>query len=357
MGIYKIKNSYYVDFYHEGRRVRKAVGSRRDAENALSAVKADILRGEYRFKRERKIRFEDFAKEYIEFAKVNKKSWRRDETSLKNLKAHFKNMLFSKITPRNIEEYKKKRIEEVKGSTINRELALLKFMFSLAKKWKLVDENPVKEVKFFQEQKIEMKILNRDEINRLIDTSSDHLKPIIKIALNTGMRKGEILNLRWSDIDFDKYFIFIKESKSGKMRKVPMNSIVSSALNSIERKSEFVFYNPKTNGHLRDFKTAFKAACRRAGIEDLRFHDLRHSAATFMVQGGIDLVTVKEILGHSSIEMTMRYAHPTPENKRKAVNVLAAIFGQKEKKMVTIWSQGEDRTDVKKDLTSSLSNN
>jgi integrase len=224
-------------------------------------------------------------------------------------------------------------LTNVKPASVNRELACLKFMFSLAKKWKLVDENPVKEVKLFQEQKIEMHILDKDETDRLIHCSAHHLKPILIVALNTGMRKGEILNLRWNDIDFDRYFIFIRETKSGRSRKVPMNYLVLEALNSLKRESEYVFYNPETKKRIKDVKTAFKAACRRAGIKDLRFHDLRHTAATYMVTGGVDLVTVAEILGHTDIKMTMRYAHPTPENKRKAVNVLNAIFNHQNKEM------------------------
>ena len=292
----------------------------------MIAMKADILRGEFKFKRERKIRFEDFAKEYLEYSKVNKKSWRSDKVSLNRLVPFFKGMRLSKITPRLIEEYKRERVDQVKSASVNRELACLKFMFSLAKKWKLADVNPVKEVKLFQEQKIIMKILDRDEIDRLIQNSCDHLKSIIIIALNTGMRRGEIFNLRWNDIDFDKHFIFMKTTKSGFARKVPMNAIVADTLKKIKRESEFVFYNPKTKNHITDVKTAFKAACRRGGIRDLRFHDLRHTAATYMVTGGVDLVTVAEILGHADIKMTMRYAHPTPENKRNAVNVLCDIF-------------------------------
>lgn len=357
MGVYKIGKKWYIDLYNEGRRVRKVVGSKKDAVNAITVVKADILRGEYKLKRERKIRFDDFAKEYLEYAKVNKKSWRRDETSLKNLMNHFKGMHLLKITPRHIEDYKRERVKQVKPATVNRELALFKFMFSLARKWKLVDENPVKEVKFFQEQKIEMHILDIKKINQLLEASGEYLNAIITLGLNTGMRKGEILSLRWSDIDFDKHFIFIKETKSAKSRKVPMNSLVADSLKKLKRESDFVFYNPKTRECIKDVKTAFKAACRRAGINDLRFHDLRHTSATFMVMGGVDLVTVKEILGHSSIEMTMRYAHPTPENKRKAVNVLATIFEQRGQREDIIRLKDEIRLDRKEDLTPSISTN
>jgi len=144
MRIYQREQIWYVDYYYDGRRIRKKVGSKKDAENALAAVKADILRGEYRFKSESKIRFEDFAERYLEYGKTNKKkSWIRDRWSIENLKSSFNGMLFSKITPLHIEDYKKKRLNEVMPATINRELACLRHMFNLAKKWKIIYENPV----------------------------------------------------------------------------------------------------------------------------------------------------------------------------------------------------------------------
>ena len=328
MGIYKVKDTWYIDFYADGRRIRKAVGSRRDAENALAAVKADILRGEYRFKKDRKIRFEDFAKEYIEFAKINKRSWLRDECALKKIVPHFEGLVLSKITPHHIEEYKKSRLDDgVTPGTINRELSCLKYVFTVAERFRKFDgKNPVKEVKPLQERKFVMKILAIDEIRRLCDAANGHIKPIIILALNTGMRKGEILGLKWNDVDFVEHYIYVKETKSNIMRKIPMNSVVSTALKAIEREGNFMFISPKTRRPYKRVFYPFKETCRKAKIEGLRFHDLRHTAATLMVMGGIDLVTVKEILGHSTIEMTMRYSHPTPENKRKAVEVLASVF-------------------------------
>jgi len=330
---------WYVDYYYDGRRIRRKVGSEKDAENALAAIKADILRGEYRFKKDRKIRFEDFAKEYLDYAKINKRSWGRDESSLKRLLPFFGNMLLSKIAVRHIEEYKRMRLEKVKTGTINRELASLKHMFTIAEKLGKFDgKNPVKQVKFFQERQYVMKILDREEINRLIDAAAGHLKPILIIAVSTGMRKGEIFNLRWSDIDFVDHYIHIKKTKSNVMRKVPMNGVVATTLKNIERKSEFIFpsFWSKKHKHIMEVFRLFKAACKKAGIRDLRFHDLRHTAATLMVTGGIPLVTVSQILGHATIHMTMKYAHPTPEDKRKAVNVLASIFETEREKQGTI---------------------
>jgi len=345
MGIYKVKDSWYIDFYTDGRRVRKAVGSRRDAENALAAVKADILRGEYRFKKDRKIRFEDFSKEYLEYAKINKRSWRRDESCLIRLLPFFKDMLLSKITPLHIEEYKKMRLDKVKPSTINRELTCLKHLFTVAERFRKFDEkNPVKEVKFFQERQYIMRILDKKEIERLIDASSGYLRSMVILTLNTGMRKGEILNLRWNDIDFIEDYIYIKQSKSNVTRKIPMNSVVRATLKGIKRENDFVFYSPKTGTRFTDFFRSFKSACRKAGINDLRFHDLRHTAATLMVMGRIDLVTVSQILGHATIQMTMKYAHPTPENKRRAVNVLVSMF-EPEKKGKVVIKQSQEQYD------------
>jgi len=331
MGIYQRGKKWYADLYYRGRRIRKAVGNKKDAERALIAIKADILRGEYRFKKTSKIRFDIFSKEYLEFSKKTKRSWKRDRTSLKALSRFFGMMRLSDINAGHIEKYKTLRIPEVSAASLNRELSCFSALFTLAKKSKLVEANPVREVKKLQERKLDMRILNDEEARRLIEKSKGHLRPIVIIALNTGMRAGEIFNLRWNDIDFEHNFIFIKRTKSGITRKIPMNGMLAAALKGIKRKSEFVFVNSSTEKPITRVDKSFKTACDNAKIKDLRFHDLRHTSASWMVMAGVDLVTVAQILGHSDIKMTMRYAHPTPENRRKAVNVLAKIFGQEEK--------------------------
>ena len=258
--IRKIGKNWYVDIYHEGRRIRKKVGSKKDAENAIIAIQADIFRGEFKFSNNRRIKFEKFADEYLnKYSKINKRSWKRDESSLKNLLPYFKEMILPKITPKHIEDYKKLRLEKVKPPTVNRELALLKNMFTIATKWRYFDgENPVRQVKLFQERELEMRILKKDEIDRLIENACDHLKAIIIVAFNTGMRRDEILKLRWNDIDFDKYYIYVKETKGGRSRKIPMNSLVAETLKDIKRGNEFVFYNPNTNDRIKDIKTGFQ---------------------------------------------------------------------------------------------------
>ena len=166
----------------------------------------------------------------------------------------------------------------------------------------------------------------KEKAQALVDAASGSLKPILIVALNTGMRKMEILSLKWEHVDFSNAWIYIEDSKSGKSRTVPINGLVYETLKGLERSSDYVFYNKQTGTHLLNVHKSFKTACEDAWIGGLRLHDLRHTAASKMVEAGVDLVTVKEILGHSSIEMTIRYAHPTPENKRRAVEKLEQIF-------------------------------
>lgn len=333
------KEIWCINVTHDAGRIRKAIGSKKDAENILTATIADILRDEYNFKKSQKIRFEDFAKEYLEYSKVNKKpnSYTRDKSSFGHLIPHFKGMALSSIKPKHIEDYKKARLDtdiKVRPSkkkpdpgTINRELDSLQAMFTVAEKLeKFEGKNPVKAVQKLPMQEKSMKILKRDEIDRLIKVCDGFTRALVIIALNTAMRKNEILNLRWYDVDFTGGFVHIKESKSSKIRKVPMNEVVRNTIKEVEREGEFIFHNPKTGTRIRDFYRSWKTACKDAKISDLRFHDLRHTAATLMVQGGIDLVTVRDILGHANIQMTVKYAHSTPESKVRAVNVLADMI-------------------------------
>ena len=335
MAIYKVKGKkgdrWYVDFYNGGQRIRKVLGSKKDAEDAEALLKVESLQGEVqRFKN--KMSFQDLCKEYLGYGRTNgKRSLERDKYSIKALMTHFEHLKINQINPMMIETYKRKRLEEKKScATVNRELAALKHMFNLARKWKLMRENPMHDVKLFKEEKYEMRILEKVEADLLIDAAVEHLKPIIIVALNSGMRKGEILNLSWNDIDFVKYTIHVKHTKSGKDRILPISSLIAEVLKGQDMSSKWIFPNPQRKDRaLKDISSSFKTAYKRCGIEKLRFHDLRHTAATWMVNAGIDLVTIKEILGHSTIQMTMVYCHSSQESKRKAIQELEKLFKSK----------------------------
>ena len=163
------------------------------------------------------------------------------------------------------------------------------------------------------------------EEKKLFETSSEHLRTILKIALYTGMRLGEIFALQWNQIDFGTRTIRVEKTKSGRIRHIPINNFLFQELLRLKNRNgqtNYLFFKSETGKPLTTVKTGFKAACKRAGIEGLRFHDLRHTFASRLVASGIDIETVRSLLGHSDIKMTMRYTHSTSERKRAAVEVL-----------------------------------
>ena len=149
------------------------------------------------------------------------------------------------------------------------------------------------------------------------------------------MRKSEILNLRWKQVDLKKNLIKVEDTKSGKSRYININSELSCLLPGLKTKnkeSEFVFSNPETAKPYVDLKRAFKTACERAGIRELRFHDLRHTFASRLVEGGVDLITVRDLLGHSTVKVTERYTHSNQKLRKEAVEVLVEKTNKQSKK-------------------------
>ncbi len=333
MKIKKSKNGEWgFDFTCKGQRVRKIVGlSKQETEQVMWAEYRQIKRDGFGLKEAPKnIDFGDFAKEFLEiYSKQNKRSWKRDRTSIKSLAAAFKGKYLSTISPDMIERYKAARKGAVSAASINRELSCLKTIYSKANEWGKVEANPAKGIKKLREKNGRERILNEEEIVRLVDMAASHLKPILIVLLSTGMRRTEVLSLKWQNVNFNGGYIYIEDSKSGKSRNVPMNVIVTDTLDKLPRESEFVFFNRETNTCMKDIKNGFGIACKKAKIVGLRLHDLRHTAASTMVRKGIDLVTVSKILGHSSILMTMRYSYPTPENFKRAVECLGEVFQKK----------------------------
>jgi integrase len=297
------------------------------AENVLAKRKLEIA--EKRFldvRKKSKIKFEELCSLYLDYSRTNKRSWTRDRTSIGSLNRPFGGKYLYEISPLLIERYKKKRIEEVTPATLNRELACLKHMFTKAIEWEKTDYNPVRSVKLLRENNARLRYLTCDDIQRLYENCADHLKPIVLTALYTGMRRGEILKLKWEDVDLDQKIIFVRNTKNNEVREIPLNNLLTNTLSSIKFTLPYVFCNEdgKPYGSVRK---SFDTALKKAGIEDFRFHDLRHTFASHLVMSGVDLMTVKELLGHKTIKMTLRYAHLSPSHKRRAIEALEYFDG------------------------------
>jgi integrase len=330
MGTYKRGKTWWIDWYDQNhQRIQESSHSfiRRDAESLLAVRKSEVLRGIY--KRPVKISFGEFGERYMEHAKANKRSWVRDQQMLEHLTEFFGNeRQLTEFSPVGIESYKIKRRQEVAVSTVNRELALLKHMFRLAIDWDLyLDLNPVRRVKFFQEPNAGKRILSPAEEEKLIQNAAPFLQDLIRFDLNTGLRVGELFSLRWFSVDLEEGVLNVFAPKTQKTRVVPINSEARKVLEAwaLNRKNEFVFYNHDTGKPFVDLKAGFALACKKAGITGVTWHKLRHTFASRLLNRGVDIVTVQQLLGHSTVIVTMRYTHTNLDTKRAAVEKLAGV--------------------------------
>jgi integrase len=154
----------------------------------------------------------------------------------------------------------------------------------------------------------------------------DHLQPMVLLAMNTGLRRGELFHLQWTDVDLSRNYLTVRggATKSGDTRHVPLHEETAQALqrwHRTARGSTYVFPG-KDGGRLTSIRSAWCRLLREANISDFRWHDLRHHFASQLVMASVDLNTVRELLGHSDIAMTLRYAHLSPDHKAEAVGRL-----------------------------------
>lgn len=278
---------------------------------------------------------EDFAKEYLSYVRdtVKKRSWKRDELCLRHLIDFYKGRILSDIKPQDVDDYKTSRLSEVSPATVNRELEVLRHLFNLADRWsKFFGKNPASRAGLLPLNNKKERILSLDEERKLFAACDSYLRNIIVMALYTGMRKGEIITLKWDNVDLESGLITIDQTnaKSKKTRRVPINSAVRRLFLEQRLKSarsDYVFLSSRGTPYLRQdsLNRAFMLALKKAEISGLRFHDLRHTAATRMIELGASIVAVKEILGHASLDMTMRYSHPN-ESLKTALEGLSTCF-------------------------------
>jgi len=217
----------------------------------------------------------------------------------------------------------------VKNATVNREISMLKTMFSFAVEWGWIEVNAARKVRKLRGEQKRLRILTKKEIGRLLSEAPEHLKPILVTAISTGMRYVEILKLEWRNLDFDNGFIRVENAKNGECRIVPMDAHLESILLKL-RKSGKRFghvFTRDDDRKIRSVKEAFRAACKRAGIEDFRFHDLRHTAASLLAAGRCDIITLQNVLGHKTLSMTQRYAHLIPERHEKTKKITQKFWG------------------------------
>lgn len=247
-----------------------------------------------------------------------------------------------KITRATVEIFQADRLSSLtrrntplKPATVNREMAALKHLLSKAVAWGVLQHNPASGVKLQKENNRRLRYLTPAECKALLDACpSATMHQIVTLALNTGMRKGEIFNLTWASVNLREKYIELVEQKNGERSTIPLNSAAADVLRAIPRRldSDYVFTGMKPGEPFYDLKRQFAKAVRAAKLQGVNFHTLRHTAASLLVMAGVDLATVREILRHKSIEMTLRYAHLSGDHKKAAVDALQnALVGGADK--------------------------
>jgi integrase len=324
-GVYehpKKSNVWWILYYDQfGRRHREKVGPRQKAISAYQKRKTDIRLGKFipQDIRVRQASVEEIINDRIEVSKLLR-SRRTEKQRFEWWQNRFKNRAARSIIPGDIEQARLELAKQHTVATCNRYLASLKAAYSLAMKNEKVERNPVKEVRLQKENNKRVRWLTIEEEARLFGSLPIQWHPLVLVALDTGLRRGEPLSLLWEDVNFQQRFITARQTKAGDTRQVPMNDVVVEALRKIPRRldNEYVFPGRIKGFHLTDLPKEWETCVKNAQLEDFRWHDLRHTFASRLVMAGVDLYTVKKLLGHHDLTMTERYAHLAPHYLKKA---------------------------------------
>lgn len=265
---------------------------------------------------------------YLGDIRLTLKSYYSVASVLRVFEAHAVEKRLVDVGPADIHQYTLSRIKlGIKASTVNRELSVISaFANHAARRWGLPVINPVR-YQWLKPSPLRLRYLSRDESLRLLE-AADNLRPdlgaFVRLAIHTGCRKSELLTLQWADIHFDRRFLLLRpeNTKSGKRRALPLNNTALQALQVLKQGNETRWVFARKGERIKALDWLFRKACRLASVDDFRIHDLRHTFASWMVSEGVDLVKVRDLLGHTSIKMTERYAHLMPDRLLSAVQVL-----------------------------------
>ena len=299
--------------------ISKSFLNRQDAERWARQVEADIDKGSYtNVALAERTLFKDVIERYIQEVTLQTRSMREDRYRLGAMMRHWiggLNMI--QLTPAKIAQYRDERLKKISAGAIIRELAYISSIINHARReWGINMTNPVPFVKKPPSPQGRNRILTDDELERLFKACIPRVKngniwvlPIVKFALASAMRRGEILGLHWHEVDFEKRTAHIPLTKNGTSRTVPLSSEALAILQNLARNLDgrvFPINAPNLSLHFEKVRT-------KAGLQDVHFHDLRHMAITRMAEKLPNVIELSAVSGHKSLAMLKRYYHPNPE--------------------------------------------
>jgi len=353
------KPSWQIDYIDPlGKRVRQTFKKKKDADGEIAKRVSLIKEKRYLdVKKEYLTTLKELANKYTENFKDQACFENAKKTYLKNFKEYFgEDTLLANIQYVELETYRNHLKQKLtRGRTlrteasINREMSCLHHIFTKGVEWDKIERSPFDKGKslLLKENNMRTRFLSEDEIEKLVGECKGYLYNIVVCALNTGMRRGEILSLKWSQIR--NGFIYLKETKTKEPRQIPVNDDLKAMFDRIKKEqkaqsdkkvfglngkplkdqslnSEYVCLY-KGRQIVDNIKKSFHSAKVDADIEDFHFHDLRHTFASQVLLKGGSLKDIQELLGHKTMTMTLRYAHLTQEHKKNAVNLLNGLTG------------------------------
>ena len=274
------------------------------------------------------ITFDELSRKYLEYTDGRLRSHQNAVTFIRKLSGYFGKKYLTDFTVLDVEQMQSDIIRQgLSVAYANRLTATVKRMFTKASDWELIDESVLKrirKIKLLRGEIKRLRYLSDEEAERLVNNCDKSIKNIVITALNTGMRKSEILRLTWDRVDLKNSVILLDKTKNGERREVPINDTLHQTLSCIVRniKIDYVFYNPETLKPYCDIKRSFGVALKKSHILDFHFHDLRHTFASSLIMKGVDLATIQKLLGHKTINMTLRYAHLSNVHLKDAVSML-----------------------------------
>ena len=341
MAVFKRGGVWWYDFRGAGVRIRESsqAKTKADALHAEALRRSELSQGAISRQAAPSPLFVAFAQD--EFApwcasehRDHPSTYARYMRSIKALGDFIGPRTLQSIDAGLVERYKLQRSQEPRKNTkshrcvtpaaVNRDLSVLRILFNLAVRLGKASSNPVQGVRFLPENNLHMRVISREEEATYLKTASPLLRDVAIVMLETGMRPSEVCHLQGSDVDLQLRSASVRAGKTIYARRhLPLTNRAYEVLRSrlLNGSSEWLFPCPfDTDKPVGEVRNAHNAAVKRAGIKPgFRLYDLRHTALTRMAMSGMDLPTLRELAGHSQIQMTMRYVHPTPEHKRRAV--------------------------------------
>jgi integrase len=331
--LYLFKRSngfYYILFEEEGHRCWKST---------RCTFKADALKVLTQFEellntKPKTANLAQFTADFLEFAEVNYAKPTVDiaTIALRHLQQIAGDCLLTSLTPKHLDLYKTERLQAVRPTSVNVELRALRTIMNAAVRWKLLGSNPFSKMQLVRVPDLPPSYLTKEDFERLLSVIRDgQFRELIIFAVLTGMRRGEILNLRWQDVDLHHKVLQVESGptftvKCGKRRTIPLNEVAVHMLRGRLGRSlrEYVFTLGGEKFAESHVTHKFKDYVRLAGLnERVKFHSLRHTFATWLVQEGVSIYEVQKLLGHSSISVTEAYAHLATSELHRAVNRIA----------------------------------